>query len=176
MLALKPIVHAILEDYALPWEGTHGVSHWARVFEIGMLLAEETGANKDVVQLFAVFHDARRVNEHFDFGHGIRGAELAAIFRGKWFRLADDQFDLLYEACAGHTDGGTDGDITIQTCWDADRLDLGRVGIYPEARKLCTAAAKRPEFLQWADDRACLEVIPDLVTADWGIDTEGWGR
>ena len=34
-------------------------------------------------------------------------------FTAKWFTLSNDQFDLLYAACVGHTDGGTDGDITI---------------------------------------------------------------
>ena len=27
---LKPILQAILEDYALPLGGDHGVAHWAR--------------------------------------------------------------------------------------------------------------------------------------------------
>jgi uncharacterized protein len=171
---LKPIVHAILEEYALPWHGTHGVSHWARVLENGIRLAQETGANIEVVQLFAVFHDARRINEGTDDGHGKRGADLAAAFRGDWFDLPDDNFDLLYEACAGHTDGGTDGDITIQTCWDADRLDLGRVGIVPAPKKLCTPVARR--LIQWADGRACCEVAPELASREWEIDTEGWGR
>ena len=40
---LKAIVHAILEDYALPWHGTHGVGHWARVLENGLRLAKESG-------------------------------------------------------------------------------------------------------------------------------------
>ena len=133
MLNLKPIVHAILKEYALPWHGTHGVSHWARVLENGLRLAEETQANIEVVQLFAVFHDSRRVNEGVDDGHGKRGAELALALR-EWFTLSDNEFDLLYAACVGHTDGGTDADITIQTCWDADRLDLGRVRICPEPR------------------------------------------
>lgn len=170
MLALKPLVHAILEDYPLPWHGTHGVSHWARVLENGLRLAKETGANAEVVQLFAVFHDARRINEGTDPGHGKRGAELAAAFRGKWFNLPDDDFDLLYEACACHTDGRTDGDITVQTCFDADRLDLGRVGTMPEPTRLCTEVAKRPDMLKWADGRACFEVVPELVRTDWGID------
>jgi len=174
MLSLKPIVHAILEDYVLPWHGTHGVGHWARVLENGLRLSEKTGANVEVVQLFAVLHDARRVNEGTDDGHGQRGADLAAAFRGDWFALPDQDFDLLYEACAGHTDGGTDGDITIQTCWDADRLDLGRVGIVPAAKKLCTDAAR--QLIEWADGRASFEVVPALVSEDWGIDTEGWGR
>jgi uncharacterized protein len=119
MLHLKPLVHAILEDYALPIDGTHGVSHWARVLEIGLRLSEETGANVEVVQLFAIFHDSRRINEGFDDGHGKRGAELAAEYRGKFFTLSDYDFDLLHTACCLHTDGHTEADITIQTCWDA---------------------------------------------------------
>jgi uncharacterized protein len=169
MLDLKPIIHRILEEYALPWHGTHGVGHWARVLENGLRLAKETGANVEVVQLFAVFHDSRRVSEGSDDGHGERGGDLAQALRNEWFALSDDEFHLLYEACAGHTDGETEAHITIQTCWDADRLDLGRVGICPAPHKLCTAAAKRPELLKWADGRACFEIAPDLVLGEWGI-------
>ncbi len=56
------------------------------------------------------------------------------------------------------------------TCWDADRLDLGRVGIMPEPSRLCTAAAKRSDLLKWADGRACFGVVPKLVMDDWRID------
>ena len=113
MLNLRPIVHAILEDYALPWQGTHGLSHWARVLENGLRLADGTGAVVEVVQLFAVFHDSRRINECTDYCHGQRGAELAASLRGTLFDLPDADFDLLYQACADHTDGLTDADITV---------------------------------------------------------------
>jgi hypothetical protein len=58
MLHLKPIIHRILEDYALPWQGTHGVGHWVRVLENGLRLAKDTKADVEVVQLFAIFHDA----------------------------------------------------------------------------------------------------------------------
>ena len=169
MLILKPIVHAILENYALPWDGTHGVGHWARVLENGLRLASATGANVEVVQLFAVFHDSRRVSEAEDWGHGERGADLAAELRGTLFDLPDADFSLLYEACAEHTDGFTEADITIQCCWDADRLDLGRVRIMPDPRRLCTAAAKASAMRKWADGRACFEVVPDLVKGEWGI-------
>jgi len=144
MLDLKPIIHAILEDYALPWHGIHGVSHWARVLENGLRLAQETKANIEVVQLFAIFHDARRINENVDDGHGKRGAELARIFRGKYFTLSDQEFDLLYIACANHTEGKTDGDITVQTCWDADRLDPGRVGVMPHRQKTLHSCRQTP--------------------------------
>ncbi len=142
MLDLKPVVHRILDYYELPWHGTHGVGHWARVLESGLRLAKETGANVEVLRLFAIFHDSRRVSEGYDDGLGERGGNLARELRGEWFGLSDQEFNLLYDACAGHTNGETEADITIQTCWDADRLDLGRVGIVPAPQKLCTPAAK----------------------------------
>jgi len=168
---LKPIVQAVLEEYALPRLGMHGVTHWARVLANGMWLAEETGADTNVVQLFAVFHDCRRINEGTDPNHGRRGAEKAAELRGVLFDLDDDRFALLHDACAGHTDGLTTGDITVQTCWDADRLDLGRVGICPHPRYLCTDMAQRRETINGADGRARFKFVPDFVNDHWGIET-----
>ena len=45
-------------------------------------------------------------------------------------------------------------DVTVQTCWDADRLDLGRVGTTPKAEYLCTDAGKDPDMIEWAHGRA----------------------
>src|SRR5262245_33584211 len=38
----------------------HGPAHWRRVERNGLLLAERTGADMEVVRLFALFHDSRR--------------------------------------------------------------------------------------------------------------------
>jgi len=161
------IIHQVLVDYALPIRGDHGVVHWARVLENGRRLAGATGAKIEVVTLFALFHDSRRVNEYTDFGHGHRGAELARSLRGTLVHLSDDDFDLLYEACRLHTSGLTEGDITLQVCWDADRLDLGRVGITPEPDRLCTDAAR--ELIPWASARAALGYEPAFIAREWGI-------
>jgi hypothetical protein len=45
---------------------------------------------------------------------------------------------------------GLKGDPLVGVCWDADRLDLWRVGIKPDPRDLSTEAAKRPERIGWA--------------------------
>ncbi len=166
---LPVVLHNVLEDYTLPWSGYHGIAHWARVLENALLLAQESGALIEVVQLFAVLHDCRRRNEDHDPDHGPRAAELARSLRGEIFELPDEHFHLLHRACAGHTRERTHPDVTIQTCWDADRLDLGRVGMTPDPRYLSTAIAKRPETIRWADGRATLGVIPGFVQSEWGI-------
>ena len=51
------IVAEILSGYAMHPRGLHGVVHWARVMENGWKLAEITGADRDVMTLFALFHD-----------------------------------------------------------------------------------------------------------------------
>lgn len=163
----SPLIDEILRGYALPKLGTHGVGHWARVLENGMRLAERTGAKREVVALFSVFHDARREDEGDDPGHGRRGADLARRLRSKHISLSDDDFDLLVTACVYHTDGLTDGDITVQTCWDADRLDLWRVLIIPDASLLCTPAAKDGTLQEWAQVRSVAEHIPPFVREEW---------
>jgi uncharacterized protein len=144
----------VLDQSSLSREGFHSIKHWARVLGNGKRLAAETGANLKVVELFAVFHDSRRENEGFDPDHGLRGAEFAKSMRGVWFDLSDGEMDLLFEACLNHSKGITDGDITVQTCWDADRLDLGRVGTRPDPKYLCTAPAKTADMLNWAYSRS----------------------
>ena len=161
------LLGAIKEQYVLGWEGTHGISHWARVWKNGMRLAEETGAREEVVGYFALFHDARRFNERTDPEHGQRGADLAARWRGEFFDLSDEDFDLLYAACECHTDGWTEADITVETCWDADRLDLGRVGIEPLPRYLCTQVAKREEVIQWANQQAYTFGSSAVIHSAW---------
>ena len=155
MGVLSPeLIHAFRVQYTLPWRGIHNVTHWTRVRETGLRLATRTGACSAVVELFALLHDARRRNEGHDPGHGGRGANLAANLRGTLINLSDAEFSLLHAACADHTKGLLEADITIQTCWDADRLDLGRVGTVPDPARLCTAAAREPTMREWAYERS----------------------
>ncbi len=167
---MKKLVALILDQYAQSPGGVHGVSHWARVLENGRLIAKHTDAKLHIVELFSIFHDSKRVTESRDHNHGLRGAEFAASLRGKALDVSDDDFDLLYYACSHHTDGLTDADITVQACWDSDRLDLGRALITPSPDKLCTDIARQPETIAWADKRSCDGFRPDLIMKEWGID------
>ncbi len=65
-----------------------------------------------------------------------------------------------------HTMGKTTGDVTVQTCWDADRLDLGRVGIRPHHKYLCTKAAKDAQMIAWAYHRSITNAVPAIVN-EW---------
>ncbi len=160
------LVKNILAGYVLSPMGIHGLPHWARVLEIGRRLTEQTGADLAVVELFTIFHDSRRVNEGTDPEHGRRGAALAKHFIAE-LGLEADQFELLDYACTFHTDGMTQADITVQTCWDADRLDLWRVGIRPRPDKLCTPAALDYDLQRWARERSESDHVPVFVSAEW---------
>jgi len=134
--------------------GFHGFDHWMRVLHNGRLLADAEGANLKVVELFSLLHDTQRLNEDEDPSHGQRAAQYAQTLRGQWFDLTDREMDLLTGALTHHSDGYTEGDTTVQVCWDADRLDLGRVGIRPEPDRLCTDTAKAPFVLEEAYQRS----------------------
>jgi len=133
----------LLKEYAeLFHSEIHGISHWKTVERNGLYLAKFSGADPKVVSLFAYFHDCMRENDGYDEKHGLWGAKFAKHNRAL-LDVSDKQIDQLYKACAGHTGGINAADITIATCWDADRLDLGRVGVDPDPAYLFTDEAKR---------------------------------
>lgn len=166
----REILSRILQAYPLCLSGIHGIAHWARVLENGLRLAGQTGGEPNVLILFALLHDSQRQNDGHDPDHGPRAADFAARLRGDCFELDDHSFWLLQEACAGHTLRQTHSDPTVQTCFDADRLDLSRVGIRPDPARLCTAAARDRKMIRWASERADRDWIPALVADEWGIE------
>ena len=95
-----------------------------------------------VVELFAFLHDSQRLNEYSDRLHGARAAEFAASLNGRFFDLKAVQLDKLCFAMEHHSGGDVHTCATIQSCWDGDRLDLGRVGIQPHKDYLSLEAAK----------------------------------
>ena len=133
-----------LQDYILSHRlfesERHGLTHWKQVEFNGLLLATETGADTVVVRLFALFHDSKRANDGPDIIHGARGAEFAkTCFEEHRLDITQEHFDKLYHACKFHTTEPRSGDATIDTCYDADRLDLGRVGIALDPKKMATS-------------------------------------
>jgi uncharacterized protein len=124
--------------------GIHGLPHWIRVERNGLDFAVAEGGDQDVVSLFALFHDSRRINDDADPDHGSRGARLAQDLREEGlFAITDEQFRLLAYACENHTDETYCEEPTVACCWDADRLDLARIDVVPDPDMLNTATARR---------------------------------
>lgn len=145
------LVGLVRNRFRLAWHGIHGAPHWARVMHHGLYIARHTGADTRVIRLFALLHDSQRVNEGTDPGHGPRAAAFVlSLHRDGLLGLDDTRADWLAEACHGHSEGLRRGNATIQACWDADRLDLGRVGVRPDPRRLCTAVAADPARIELA--------------------------
>ena len=143
-----PIDFSRLWDYVIescPRDlySVHGPDHWRRVERNGLILASQTpGAVPEIVRLFAIFHDCQRENDGYDPEHGERGGQYAAQLRGEEFDLSDEHFALLQYACQWHTEGLHHEDPTIGCCWDADRLDLGRVGMIPHRDFMSTSLGR----------------------------------
>jgi len=160
----KELLETIIGQMATNPRGVHGLSHWARVYDNGLRLAAETGADRRVVELFALFHDSRRLTDQADPDHGPRGAVLAERYHRDGLLLLDDEpLRLLLTACRLHTAARTHDDATVRTCFDADRLDLARVGKTVDPAFLCTDAAKNPACIAWASERSRAGVVPDNI-------------
>jgi uncharacterized protein len=140
---IEQLQSAILDQFVPGRDSIHGPSHWQRVEAFGLKLAEGTDANIAVIRLFALFHDACRHNDGGDRDHGPRGAELATRWRGLYFSLPDAAFDQLTHACRWHTHRRLCDDLTVAICWDADRLDLTRIGATINPYYLNTAQARQ---------------------------------
>lgn len=161
--AVKP-----LNPYYAGWDkvrdaivgGHHGVRHWARVRSNGCTIAHHVpGVDLAVLGWFAMLHDAWRHNDDEDAGHGWRAmAHLRKVHGDTRLGLSAGQWWQLLIAIERHSDGTTAADTpTIAACWNADRLDLGRVGITPHERWLCPDALPPRPVWHAMHQRAMLE-------------------
>jgi uncharacterized protein len=168
---MQRLCRAVLAQYRLdPGDDLHGLPHWARVARNGYWLAAAAGVAPRLVEPFALLHDACREEDGSDPGHGPRAAALAGVLSPELLELDAAEILLLREACAQHTRGRTLAHPALQICWDADRLDLTRLGFTLDLRRLCTEAAR-------AVAREELRLPPlDIDTwlaKRWGVDGEG---
>jgi uncharacterized protein len=121
----------------------HGELHWRTVGANGLWLAERLdGADTLVIFLFALLHDSMRVNDSIDPEHGPRAAAFAGELHAEGLLgTTPAQLETLRYAIFEHTNGLVSDDQTVGVCWDADRLDLPRVGIQPDPARFSTARA-----------------------------------
>ncbi len=100
-----------------------------------------------MIFLFALLHDSMRENEHRDPEHGPRAAAFAvALHESGLLGVSDAQAEQLRYACSEHADGLVSSEPTVAACWDADRLDLPRVGIEPRPDLFSTELARTVSY------------------------------
>lgn len=150
---------AAMQHFRLGEKSYHGVMHWDNVFYWArMLYAGGLGIDMQVVEAFCAWHDVARIDEGFDPDHGPRAARLVTDASG----LTEEQMTQLRWAISEHSAGGTTDDVTVGTCWDADRCDLSRINVTPRESYMSTNAGKRyARYLQTMDEDSP------------GVDTEG---
>jgi uncharacterized protein len=142
------------------WWGHHGVRHWVRVRRNGYIIARYVpGIDLAVVDWFAVLHDAWRKDEYDDPEHGWRAMTCVRKLHQDDGRLglSGEQFSQLLDAIELHSQWTPKPrTITIAACWNADRLDLGRVGITPR-QDLMHPEALPPQEVWWGMHQRALK-------------------
>lgn len=133
----------------------HGPRHWRDVARIGLTIGKRsnlTGEELAAVFCFAAIHDTQRQTEYHDPEHGERAAEvMLAIATDQHQVVLGDFRERCRLALRDHDKGELSSDPLIGSCWDADRLTLGRVGIPPSIDFMST------DFVRGNFPRVCFE-------------------
>jgi MoaA/NifB/PqqE/SkfB family radical SAM enzyme len=122
----------------------HGGDHIMRVVRNAEMLAKINcpGAIFNAI-IAASLHDIGRIGKkEKNKTHALRGAEIAGKMLKKYFSDCDIDSEKIIYAIRHHSEGKVSNDPLIGTIWDADRLDLERVGIKINPAFLSTKAAK----------------------------------
>ncbi len=150
---MDSLADVVSNQYRLSLDGIHGLSHWRRVETIGLFLSHYTNADIVVVEYFAYLHDSQRFDEGEDPDHGKRAADFAEkLYAQKELSVTPQQLETLQFACFYHNNHKRidSGDVTIETCWDSDRLDLWRLSIAPDPGRLYSTRAKEKGVIEYA--------------------------
>jgi uncharacterized protein len=142
---IQRIISIAKSHFVMDEKSIHGFSHWEEVEKNGIILASQKGADLTVIRLFAYLHDCKREDDMHDPEHGFRSAALVKELRdsGQLDFIDEGQFAMLHTACYWHNSGNIGSGPTIGSCFDADRLELTRVGITPIPSLMSTAIGKR---------------------------------
>jgi len=130
----------------------HGLAHFQRVEKLGSYLYKRNGADLKVIRYFAYLHDCMRIQDGVDERHGARAESFVqSLYAQGLLALSQQQKELLcYAVRNHHLEDASSEDITIQTCWDADRLDLWRIDCRPNPARLFTDIAKKQATIDFA--------------------------
>lgn len=119
----------------------HGIPHLRRVAVTAGRIAASIGEDIESAVVAGFLHDCARSDD----AGGTRHAHDSAILAKKLLSMYYPHLDAahLCDAISRHADGKTTKDLLIGCVWDADRLDLRRLGIEVDPDLLCTSIARR---------------------------------
>jgi uncharacterized protein len=157
-----PRLLAALQPFVRFPSHVHGPAHWTRVHRFGRALARRLDLPSEAcacVDLFAWLHDLAREDDGPSPLHGADGAaQVEAVLPAIAEAVTPAQIYVVKKAIELHVGGLVAGraweagafeaapwprDLLVATvgcCWDADRLDLPRVGVWPAERYMSTPA------------------------------------
>ena len=141
------ILDLIKKEFKIDFYGDHGIKHWERVYKNAQILANHYRIKSEVFELFALLHDSKREDEYRDIEHGKRASIFVKqLLANNLIVLSSKDKERLVFACENHTKQDTSNplckDLIVQICFDSDKLDLGRVGMTPDANRMSTSYAK----------------------------------
>lgn len=118
----------------------HGFSHLRRVAWTAGRLAVMSGANVESCIVAGFLHDCARTNDGDGSGHARDSAILAdSILKSHFPHLNRAE---ICECIAEHADGKTTSHLLTGCVWDADRLDLVRLGLNVNPELMSTQYAR----------------------------------
>lgn len=154
----------IAKNFKLNLEDIHGINHWLRVLTNGLILADSEKVSYNIPIVFSFTHDMLRFTDYdTDTEHGARAAEALEYMKHK-LKLNAEELEICKEACKRHSDGLVTDEKEIGVCWDADRLDLMRVGIYPDEKYLSTRTGKNSGLIIQTNKYALRNDVNDLCS------------
>lgn len=116
--------------------GCHDFSHIERVYRLALRIAEEEGADQQIVGLAALFHDIGRPEEEASQGlvcHAEAGARKALVILQQQLGLPESLVEQVCHCIAAHRfrkQAGSPLSLEAKCLYDADKLDsLGAVGV-----------------------------------------------
>jgi len=159
----KEVIKSIFNGYNLDLiNGKSALFHWCRVMENALVISEYNKANKKVIIAFSFFHKSKRENEEFDQNESKNSALFLEYFEED-INLTEEEFILAHKACLEYDLGLIPEDKTIATCWDGEKLDSMRIGLYPDSKKMITDCAKNTGIITWAMKRSLSQNISPWI-------------
>ncbi|GIU71637.1 MAG: phosphohydrolase [Candidatus Nitrosocaldaceae archaeon] len=131
MNILKEYVYSLIDDKQDP---AHMIDHIERVYEIGMLIGREEGADLRILSPALLFHDIiRPTDEEQELDHAIRSAEFAQVILAE-FGYNREEIDKIVDAIIKSSTSNAYQSIpnTLESkiLFDADKLDgIGEIGV-----------------------------------------------